>query len=108
MTEIELFHNSKNCSFAGALDFETAETHVIVMSVSDGTNSINLVINVVVTDINDGPPTFSNLAGSVTIAETVSVGTSVFDVAASDPDGTVSDFGNVQYAIQSGTVSLDL
>lgn len=92
---------------SGAVDYETATSHTLTVIVSDAgtpTLSTTVVVNVIVQNVNDGPPAFSG-PFDVSKAENVAIGTSVADVSATDPDGAVSVLGNPQHSIISGDPS---
>jgi len=89
------------------VDYETAASHTLTVIVSDAgtpTLSTTVVVNVIVQNVNDGPPAFSGTF-DVSKAENVAIGTSVADVSAMDPDGAVSVLGNPQHSIISGDPS---
>ncbi|KAH9519408.1 hypothetical protein Btru_075465 [Bulinus truncatus] len=86
------------------LDYETATSHTLSVTVSDnGTPSLNItvVIYITVLNMNDGPPVFPAIA-PVHILETANIGAVVVVVNATDPDGSDPVFGDPQYTIISG------
>ena len=74
---------------ASSLDYETATTHELTVQVRDGVFNVNVSVQITVANINDETPAF-NPAGpyTVTIDENVSIGTTVYDVNATDNDAT--------------------
>ena len=89
------------------MDYETANSHTLTIIVSDSgapTLSTTVVVNVIVQNVNDGPPVFTGTF-DVSKAENVAIGTSVADVSATDPDGADSAFGNPQHSIVAGDPS---
>ena len=75
------------------------------MTVKDGGPSpglsVEVPITISVTDVNDGPPTFTG-THTKSIAENAAVGTAVYTLAATDPDNSNSKYGALQYTISSG------
>lgn len=85
------------------MDYETAVSHTLTVIVKDdGTPQLSttVVVNIIVQNVNDGPPVFGG-PYSATVSEDVSIGTSVADVVATDPDGS-NDYGHPEYSIISG------
>ncbi|XP_069332256.1 cadherin-related family member 2 isoform X1 [Eulemur rufifrons] len=80
------------------LDFETLNSFSINISVSDGHNSVQRVMYVIVEDRNDNAPVFQNTAFSTSIDETLPVGSVVFSVLAVDAD--TGSAGAVVYSIE--------
>ncbi len=64
---------------AGALNFETAQTHTIIARASTGTVSGAIGLTIVVTDVDDVPPP-QQVAYTATIAEDATTGTAVAGV----------------------------
>ncbi|XP_067685433.1 protocadherin Fat 4-like [Haliotis asinina] len=81
-----------------ALDFETTPSYSLNVRVSDGTNDVDRVLNIGITDVNEAP-TFTNVAtdGSTrtSIPENTATGTSIFTLAGTDQDGTAVTFSLV-------------
>ncbi|XP_046571396.1 cadherin-23-like, partial [Haliotis rubra] len=81
-----------------ALDFETTPSYTLNVRVSDGTNDVDRVLNIGITDVNEAP-TFTNVAtdGSTrtSIPENTATGTSIFTLAGSDQEGTAVTFSLV-------------
>lgn len=72
-----------------ALDYETTQHFTILVEVSDGgspTLTVTATVNLEVTDVNDNTPTFLSIPYSTNVNENTPVGTSVFQVMASDGD----------------------
>ena len=69
---------------------------------SDGSFTTSVNIDISVTDINDGGPTFALAAYTTSVAESTAVGTSVIEITATDPDSSTSSFGNLLYSFISG------
>lgn len=83
---------------AALLNFETTETHTLLVRVSDGSFSDDGVLTITVSDVNE-PPTIN--AATVVIDENPASGLVVAMADASDPDaGTV-----LQYSITGGNTS---
>ncbi|XP_071083745.1 protocadherin Fat 4-like [Haliotis cracherodii] len=89
-----------------AVDYEANTGHTLTITVSDTGSPIQsttVTVNLNVINVNDGPPTFSGTFSS-TIAEDSTIGISVADVVATDPDGN-NAFGSPVYSIQSGDLN---
>ena len=74
---------------ASVLDFESDQHLVVVIQAIDGGTPAltgTATINVIVTDFNEDTPAFTQPSYSQTVAETASIGDSVFQVAATDAD----------------------
>ncbi|XP_053376783.1 cadherin-23-like [Mercenaria mercenaria] len=87
---------------SSALDYETSDAFEIEVTVSDGTLSTLVYVDISVTDINDGGPSFSSTTFTASIPESAAVDTSVTTVAATDPDLSTSTYGSLTYSILSG------
>jgi hypothetical protein len=68
------------------LDYETAASHDIVITVSDGSLTDTVYIAVEVTDVNEAAPTFSAQPTTANVAESTAVGTSIVTIVATDAD----------------------
>uniref|UniRef100_A0A3Q3VQC2 Uncharacterized protein n=1 Tax=Mola mola TaxID=94237 RepID=A0A3Q3VQC2_MOLML len=70
------------------LDYESQSMHVLTVRASDSVTGVfsEASIEIEVEDVNDNAPLFSKLSYSVVIAEGLPVGTSVFQLSASDKD----------------------
>ncbi|CAL1540461.1 unnamed protein product [Lymnaea stagnalis] len=98
------FTNTDDTINIVSLDYETSPFYALTMVVVDSgspklTTTVYVYINV--QNVNDGGPTFTTPT-TATVSETISIGTSVADMDATDPDGTDPVFGNPQYSILSG------
>uniref|UniRef100_A0A665UM38 Si:ch73-379j16.2 n=1 Tax=Echeneis naucrates TaxID=173247 RepID=A0A665UM38_ECHNA len=81
-----------------SLDREKKSKHVLFVTAVDGgkpPRSGTLNVSIVVLDINDNRPTFSQEVYETEIRENVPVGTSVFRVNATDPDEGTN--GEIEY-----------
>ena len=89
-----------------SLDFETAQQHVLTVTVSDGPGLNDTVdVTIDVTDVNEAPSAGADF--SVTAAENVNDTTVLATVAASDLDlgggnDATNDFEDLSYAITAG------
>ncbi|XP_063086896.1 cadherin-related family member 2 isoform X2 [Cavia porcellus] len=83
---------------ASALDFETLKFFRISISVTDGHNKDQKEMVVVIEDRNDNAPVFQDPVLSISINETLPVGSVVFSVLATDPD--TGSAGVVKYYIE--------
>ena len=86
------------------LDRETLDHYRIILSAVDGgvppkTGSVS--INIIITDVNDNYPQFSNQSYGATIPEDVQQGSTVLRVTAVDKDAGIN--GEVLYGFSSST-----
>jgi len=92
------------------LDFETAQSHVVTIRVTDGGglfDDTDVTINV--TDVNEAP-TLTVDATPVSFAENTAAGTVLADVDGTDPDlgggnDGANNFENLTYSITSGNAA---
>ncbi|CAH1264999.1 FAT4 [Branchiostoma lanceolatum] len=88
------------------LDRESIDEYVLNITVYDGevgdsgTLKDAIVVTVIVTDVNDNKPTFTQPVYTVYIDENVPVGSNITTVEATDPD--LNGNGEVTYSIVSG------
>lgn len=88
----------------GSLDFERVSSYTLSVSVKDnGTTKLSTTVSIEIeiTDVNDGGPTFS-ASYNISVAEDTAVGTVLQTVTATDPDNANSSFGRLVYSIASG------
>ena len=85
---------------AFTFDFESQETYVIVVQVSDGIFNVSTPIRIDVLDVNDLPPVFSQQLYNFSISEVLPVGSTLARVEATDGDtGTNAE---IEYSILEG------
>ncbi|XP_038061188.1 uncharacterized protein LOC119731947 isoform X4 [Patiria miniata] len=85
----------------GSLDREVQSDYTFVVSVTDdGGNEVIHSGTLLLSDVNDNAPTFTNLPNVTTVYENANVGFQVFYVDATDPDLSLS--GLVTYTITEG------
>ena len=90
------------------MDYETSASHTLTITVTDAgspAQTTDVIVNVNVVNANDGPPTFAG-PYAANVLESASIGTSVKDVVASDPDGS-NPLGTPVYSITGGDVNDD-
>ncbi|WAR26918.1 FAT1-like protein, partial [Mya arenaria] len=80
------------------LNYQTYTSYAIEITVSDDT----VYVDISITDVNSGGPSFSAATYTTSIAENTAVSTSVFTVTATDPDLTTSTYGKLTYSITAG------
>lgn len=89
-TPFQIDSNSGVFDLASAtLDYESVQRLLVIIHAIDaGTSALtgSATVNVIVTDFNEHTPIFSSVPYSQNVAETTSIGDSVFQVAASDSD----------------------
>uniref|UniRef100_A0A1X7V4J9 Cadherin domain-containing protein n=1 Tax=Amphimedon queenslandica TaxID=400682 RepID=A0A1X7V4J9_AMPQE len=83
-------------------DRESLSNCVLVVSVSDGLHSSNVIVNMRILDVNDNQPSFTQSIYTESIPEIYPVNTFVTTVTATDPDE--GENGTVTYAIVGGNV----
>jgi hypothetical protein len=90
-------------TLSAALDREQLETYIIVLAAVDGGNpklQQNITLSLIVSDINDVTPNFTQSLYEFTLPEDVAVGTVVGTVLAKDGDSE-DNFNNViDYSLQ--------
>ena len=90
------------------LDRERTSSYLLTVRYVDDLASIDVAVEVTVSDVNDNAPQFDQALYNVTINETVVPGSLVLTVSASDPD--FDQNGRVSYALDSSanmTFTLD-
>ena len=84
----------------GFLDREAVDYYKLVIEAHDGGTPPlkgTITVNVTILDLNDNPPAFQQQRYFASVAENITVGSSVIKVTASDPDS--GDNGKVTYTI---------
>ena len=84
-------------TFNTAPDYETKNAYSITYNVNDGTETVSQDLTVTIKDENDVPPTITNLAATIEIAENT---TDVLTVSASDDEG-----GDLTYSLTGDDAS---
>ena len=85
--------------FPAALNYDIENAYQMTLSVSDGTHTTDINIDVVITEVNNGGPVFDQPEYTGSVSESASIGTLVVTVSASDPDAPTSPFGKLQYTL---------
>ncbi|XP_052778546.1 cadherin EGF LAG seven-pass G-type receptor 2-like, partial [Mya arenaria] len=85
-----------------ALNYQTYTSYAIEIIVSDGSLTDTVYVDIAITDVNTGGPSFSAATYTTSIAENTAVSTSVFTVTATDPDLATSTYGKLTYSITAG------
>ena len=91
---------------AKQLDYETDTSYLLEIEAVDGgrpSKSATTKVSVIVTDVNDNSPVFSNTPYSVTISDQLPLGSSVFQVTATDKDSGTN--GDVSFSIAKGNLN---
>ena len=94
-----------------SLDFETATSHSLIVSVSDGKDKASATITVTVTDVNEAPSTSDQ---QFTAAEDIDAATAIGTVAATDMDAgatisfSIEEDPSELFEIESSTGILSL
>ena len=84
---------------ANPLDYESTAQYILTVSVSDGVNTVNGIVTVDITDVDEAP-SLTGGTGTFSKPENVTVGNIVTTLTAVDPDG-----GSVTYSITAGNDS---
>ena len=97
-------------SIIGALDYETAEEHILVVKAEDkgveaGTTTAEVTI--AVSDVNDNAPMFEAAAIAVTVDENATMNHEVVQVVASDIDTNTTLTYNITAGNEAGHFSID-
>ena len=93
-------------SLSSALDYEQAHNYTFfVVATDDGAPPLSASSEVVITvvDLNDNPPLFAAESYRTSIPENAILGTSVFQIPATDADSTSN--GELRYSILAGNVA---
>ncbi|XP_075712349.1 protocadherin gamma-B5-like isoform X12 [Rhinoderma darwinii] len=75
------------------LDRETQNKHELILTASDGGNPVQTgtaIINIIITDINDNSPVFTQDVYKVSVRENIPVNSTILQVSASDEDEGVN------------------
>lgn len=111
-TEFTIDSNSGVVSTNANLDIETTPSYDVTVRASDGTNTNDVTVRVTVDDVNDNIPAFNPTGPyTVTINENVAIGSTVYDINATDADVTDTSFifsitgGNTDGKFRIGTSS---
>ena len=91
-----------------SLDYETSSSYTLQIHARDNDNAGNVkfalfTVYVIVLDLNDNAPTFTQPQYQVNVDEDTAVGSKVFTFLASDPDGGLN--GLVSYSVLEGNSS---
>ncbi|XP_072006243.1 protocadherin gamma-B5-like [Engystomops pustulosus] len=84
------------------LDRETQDKHELILTASDGGNPVQTgtaLINIIVTDINDNSPVFTQDVYKVRVRENIPVNSTILQVSASDEDEGVN--GQITYSFST-------
>lgn len=99
MFNIFVAHTPFISFFLANLNYDLISSYVLSLSVTDGLHAIGIDIDIVITDVNNGPPTFPQAQYKAAVSETASTGTSVITIVADDPDAETSPFGKLVYTL---------
>ena len=89
-------------SLLNTLDYETIQTHLVNISVTDGLYVTNHLLTIHVLDENDNPPYFARNNYNATVPENSATNLDVITLQAFDADSHIGEFGQVFYALQGG------
>ncbi|XP_072006248.1 protocadherin gamma-B1-like [Engystomops pustulosus] len=84
------------------LDRETQDKHELILTASDGGNPVQTgtaLINIIINDINDNSPVFTQDVYKVSVRENIPVNSTILQVSASDEDEGVN--GQITYSISN-------
>ena len=93
-------------SLSFSLDFERQHNYTLFVVATDNGNpplSSSSEVTIIVTDLNDNPPVFASDSYHVSIPENTILGTSVFQIPATDADSTSNS--ELRYSILSGNLA---
>lgn len=70
------------------LDYEQVKDYALTVRATDSLSGVyaEILVNVLVTDVNDCPPEFTDLSYNVTVSEAAPFGSFILKVVASDRD----------------------
>ncbi|KAJ0061580.1 hypothetical protein NL108_005707, partial [Boleophthalmus pectinirostris] len=92
---------SGSVSLTAPLDFEEKTWYTLTVRASDSRHDTEANITILVEDINDNAPTFTNDLYQVTLPEHTPAGSAVVTVTATDRDS--GDNGRITYRVMSST-----
>ena len=81
------------------MNYDTVSSYNLLLTVSDGVYNTEVDIDIVITDVNNGPPVFPQTQYTANIPETANVGTSIITILATDPDAETSPYGKLVYTL---------
>ncbi|XP_072255080.1 protocadherin gamma-B5-like [Pyxicephalus adspersus] len=90
-----------------SLDQESQNVHELILTALDGGNPVRsgtAVIQIIVTDVNDNFPIFSQEVYKVSVNENVPVNTTIFNVNATDKDAGTNGLITYSFTKTSGNV----
>ncbi|XP_074485330.1 protocadherin Fat 4 isoform X2 [Sebastes fasciatus] len=102
-TEADKFAISNSGEFTNKvkLDYDEApHNYSVSISISDGINSDNAVVEVQVTDVNDNSPVFTSSSVTESVPEDAEVGSNVTVVPATDKDSSFNK--EIRYSLRGG------
>lgn len=85
-SDLSINGNSGVLRVENSPDRERTDSYFLTVRYLDTTTSIDVIVSVAILDTNDNSPNFSQSLYNITIPESVSVGTSIATVLASDKD----------------------
>ncbi|XP_031732532.1 fat-like cadherin-related tumor suppressor homolog [Anarrhichthys ocellatus] len=103
VTEADKFIISDNGDFSTKvkLDYDEApHNYSVAISISDGVNIDNAVVEVEVTDVNDNSPVFTSSSVTKSVPEDTEVGSNVTAVPATDKDSNFNE--EIRYSLRGG------
>ncbi|XP_075199489.1 protocadherin gamma-B1-like [Anomaloglossus baeobatrachus] len=89
------------------LDRETQNKHELILTASDGGNPVQTgtaLINIIITDVNDNSPVFTQDVYKVSVRENIPVNSTILQVSASDEDEGVN--AQITYSIRTTTKNI--
>uniref|UniRef100_A0A8C5EAF3 Protocadherin-16 n=1 Tax=Gouania willdenowi TaxID=441366 RepID=A0A8C5EAF3_GOUWI len=94
-------HYGGGVSLTGALDYEERTWYTLTVRASDSKHQSEANLTVLVEDVNDNAPSFTNDLYQATVPEHFPVGSAVITVTATDRDS--GDNGKITYRVISST-----
>ena len=79
--------NNGSITTRAVLDFESEDRHVLTVTVTDGALSVTTQVTVIVNNINENPPIFTQAPNPIGIFESIPLGIDFVQFIAEDPDG---------------------
>ena len=101
--------NAGNLILQTTLDRETQASYILVITASDNpsngaSKSSTLTVNVIVIDVNDNRPTFSQASYTLDVPDNAAIGAAAVSVTATDRDAGLN--GQLEYTVTSGSSPL--
>ncbi|ESO89898.1 hypothetical protein LOTGIDRAFT_164593 [Lottia gigantea] len=101
MTKFQVDSTTGDISLKSKVDYEVQKTYEVKVDVSDSSTTTRLtstvVYGIVVTDVDDNPPTWPSNPILIDVSEVAPLGSIVFTLSANDADQANTDASKIKY-----------